>query len=120
MTSKEALKNIKEYLLEKLKEDGSELGFLIIKENVDVLEQLVERDTPIPTEDEVCKALSKRYNNAGIQYLKDKKSFVFGYLLRPICWLKEDGTIYWGTDDLTPPLTTMIGKFYESLEEETK
>ena len=46
MTSKEALENIKEYLLEKLKEDGSELGFLIIKENVDVLEKLVERDTP--------------------------------------------------------------------------
>lgn len=46
MTSKEALENIKEYLLEKLKEDGSELGFLIIKENVDVLEKLVDRDTP--------------------------------------------------------------------------
>jgi hypothetical protein len=39
MTSKEALENIKKYLLEKLKEDGSELGFLIIKENVKVIEE---------------------------------------------------------------------------------
>ena len=63
--------------------------------------------------DEVCEALTERYNNAGIQYLKNRKSFVYGYSLRPICWLKENGTIYWGTNDLTPHLVTLIGRFYE-------
>ena len=66
-----------------------------------------------PTAEEVCKALSERYNNAGIQYLQDDKRFVFGYMLKPICWLKEDGTVYWGTNDLPPHLITLIGRFYE-------
>lgn len=46
MTSKEALETVKDYLLPKLKEDNSELGSIIIVESVNVLEQLVERDTP--------------------------------------------------------------------------
>jgi len=75
-----------------------------------------------PTADEVCEALRERYNNAGIQYLEgDRKSFVYGSLLIPICWLKEDGTIYWGTNDLTPHLVTLIGRFYErELENEKR
>ncbi len=46
MTSKEALETVKDYLLPKLKEDNSELGSIIIVESVNVLEKLVERDTP--------------------------------------------------------------------------
>lgn len=93
------------------------------KERLEELEKEEEAHETIkqaltpPTAKEVCKALSERYNNAGIRYFKDKKSFVHGYLLRIICCLKKDGTVYWGTDDLTPHLTAMIGKFYESLEE---
>ena len=47
MTSKEALEIVKDYLLPKLKEDNSELGSIIIVESVNVLEKLVERDTPM-------------------------------------------------------------------------
>ena len=46
MTSKEALETVKDYLLQKLKEDNSELGSIIIVESVNVLEKLVERDAP--------------------------------------------------------------------------
>lgn len=46
ITSKEALETVKDYLLQKLKEDNSELGSIIIVESVNVLEKLVERDTP--------------------------------------------------------------------------
>ena len=46
MTSKEALETVKDYLLPKLKEDNSELGSIIIVESVNVLEKLVDRDTP--------------------------------------------------------------------------
>lgn len=46
MTSKEALETVKDYLLQKLKEDNSELGSIIIVESVNVLEELVVRDTP--------------------------------------------------------------------------
>ena len=46
MTSKEALETVKDYLLPKLKEDNSELGSIIIVESVNVLEELVRRDTP--------------------------------------------------------------------------
>lgn len=77
--------------------------------------ELEEALTP-PTVDEVCVALSERYNNASIQYLEDKKSFVYGYLLSTICRLVGDGTVYWGTRDLPPHLVTMIGRFYEGLE----
>ena len=47
MTSKEALETVKDYLLPKLKEDNSELGSIIIVESVNVLEKLVECDTPM-------------------------------------------------------------------------
>ena len=43
MTSKEALETVKDYLLQKLKEDNSELGSIIIVESVNVLEKLVEQ-----------------------------------------------------------------------------
>ncbi|HZK00685.1 MAG TPA: hypothetical protein VFC79_11785 [Tissierellaceae bacterium] len=39
MTSKEALETVKDYLLQKLKEDNSELGSIIIVESVNVLEK---------------------------------------------------------------------------------
>lgn len=89
-------------------------GELIMSKELEVFNR-----TP-PTVEEVCKALSERYNNAGIQYLKHNKSFVYGYILKPICWLKEDGTVYWGTNDLTPHLIILIGKFYEGVIHEQK
>lgn len=53
ITSEQALNTIKNYLLKKLKEDNSELGSLIIKENVKVIEEklneLEKRDTPMKT-----------------------------------------------------------------------
>lgn len=58
MTSKEALETVKDYLLPKLKEDNSELGSIIIVESVNVLEQLVERDTPMKV----------KHENNGIPY----------------------------------------------------
>ena len=58
MTSKEALETVKDYLLQKLKEDNSELGSIIIVESVNVLEKLIERDTPMKV----------KHENNGIPY----------------------------------------------------
>lgn len=85
----------------------------MVEEAYDTIKKVL---TP-PTADEVCIALNERYNNSVFQYLKDNKSFVFGYMLRPVCRLKEDKTIDWATNDLPPHLITLIGRFYEGLEE---
>ena len=44
ITSEQALNTIKNYLLKKLKEDNSELGSLIIKENVKVIEEKLKEN----------------------------------------------------------------------------
>src|SRR5690554_1301437 len=67
MRSKEALETVKDYLLPKLKEDNSELGSIIIVESVNVLEELVERDTSM----KVVKEVDKKYVDAKEFYERD-------------------------------------------------
>ena len=87
------------------------------KEREEAFKVLEKALTP-PTRDEVRKELCKHYNNEDVFYDKYTRSW---YLLDgkkevQICEWHE--TLGWDFDvTLTPHLVTLIGRFYEGVEE---
>ena len=88
----------------------------------DDVDMVIKALTP-PTEDEVCKALSE-YLEREVKISKEKSFYYsqishYGEVDEIICGYSWEDTHYTiGFEiDLPPHIITMIGKFYESLEE---
>ena len=80
----------------------------IVDQALDELEELKR----YPTADEVCKALSEYYHYE-VEYSKKDMTFE-----SELSWYAcfKDGIIDFGGDKLPPHLVTLIGRFYEGLE----
>lgn len=97
-----------------LKSISDQIGFT--DKRLESLTELVERATP-PTAEEVCQALSEYYK-CEVFYNKIEKEFEIYDLKNQKTWGKQCRRLY--IDDLynKPHLITMIGRFYEGVNNE--
>lgn len=81
-------------------------------------ETLLKKALTPPTRDEVCKALSEYYKFK-VDYFDKAFFLTSGFTNVKFCIFQENGRVFVNESYAVPPhLITMIGKFYESLEEE--